>query len=292
MPRPRKLRPATNRMVKPKRMPNSASRAGTALGKISRRIIQPNPSPRSRAASTYSCTMMPCATSRASRNTRVASSTAMGQINTGTAATRTERIISAKISTGIAINVSARRESSRSTYRPSTTAAKPLTMPREKESKLIASAMPSVVRPPYNSRESMSRPMLSVPSRCSAPGSKQAVLPNRRRNAQQYRQRYHHQRRIAGQKQRVVKARHQVCGNRAAIGERSAQIALQEMQQPHQVTLQRWLIEAERSAQRRHRFRRGGLAENGRGNIAGQHLGADENQNRTQPPAQPAQQHS
>src|SRR6218665_318141 len=46
-------------------------------------------------------------------------------------------------------------------------------MPREKESKLIASAMPSVVRPPYNSRESMSRPMLSVPSRCPAPGSSQ-----------------------------------------------------------------------------------------------------------------------
>ena len=52
MPRPKKLKPATNRKLKQKRKPNSEIMGGRAFGKISRRISHHSPSPRRRAAST------------------------------------------------------------------------------------------------------------------------------------------------------------------------------------------------------------------------------------------------
>ena len=71
----------------------------------------------------------------------------------------------AKISVGIAIIRSLKREKAWSINPPVTAAVNDSSMPSEKESTVAASATKIVVRAPKISREKRSRPRLSVPSR-------------------------------------------------------------------------------------------------------------------------------
>ncbi|MCY1378460.1 hypothetical protein D9M69_660990 [compost metagenome] len=101
-----------NRKVKQKRRPNSATSGGRMFGRTSRNMIQALLSPRSRAASTKSSTTTFAATARVRRNTRVESSTAMMPISMGTDVPNRVSSSRAKISCGMAIITSTRRDSS------------------------------------------------------------------------------------------------------------------------------------------------------------------------------------
>ena len=172
-PRPRKDRPAINRKLKQKRRPNSDISGADALGRISRRMIHQVPSPRSRAASTYSSTVRFMPSARASRNTRVESSTAMVTIKTGMLEPNTPRMMRANIRPGMDSITSTRRVRATSTQPPTTALRKPSTIPIRNDNAVMARATPIVMRVPYMMRVSMSRPIWSAPNNIAMEGSSQ-----------------------------------------------------------------------------------------------------------------------
>ncbi len=137
-----------NRKAKQNRSPNSVMSGGSALGSTSRRMIHHRDSPRSRATSTKSITAMFRPTARDRRKTRVESSTAMVRISTGIDVPITDRMMSAKMSWGIAIRASTKRLRSVSSQPPRTAAAKPALIPMAKERSVMRKAIPMVVRAP------------------------------------------------------------------------------------------------------------------------------------------------
>ena len=88
------------------------------------------------------------ATARETRNTRVLSKSAMIRIRFGIDEPAIDNRISAKISCGIAMMTSTRREISWSTQPPSTAATMPIKLPRVKEISVVASAIPIELRAP------------------------------------------------------------------------------------------------------------------------------------------------
>ena len=110
-PRPRNDSVEMKSTMKMKRSPISATSGDRALGRISRKMTQIVPSPRSRAASTKSITAMSTATARDRRKTRVHSSSPMTTISTGIVTGMTDSTTSAKISAGIDMIRSTKRDS-------------------------------------------------------------------------------------------------------------------------------------------------------------------------------------
>ena len=131
------------------------------------------PSPRKRAASTYSITVRLVPSARAKRKTRVESSTAMVRISTGILEPKTPRIISAKIRPGMDSITSTRRVKKISTQPPTTALTRPVRMPIRNDRDVMASATPMVMRLPYIMRVSMSRPIWSAPNHSFIEGSSQ-----------------------------------------------------------------------------------------------------------------------
>jgi hypothetical protein len=118
------------------------------------------------------------ATERLTRNTRVASRTAMVPTRTGIEVPRTESTTSAMIKLGTAIRVSTMRDSAISIQCRVVAAANPNEMPMTKDSKVISKARVTLVRPPKSRRERMSRPRLSRPSQDCAFGAAQTSPTN------------------------------------------------------------------------------------------------------------------
>ncbi len=148
MPSPRKDSAAIVRNTKQNRKPNSATSGGRMFGRTSRVMIQPSLSPCRRAASTKSSTTTFMATARVSRNTRVESSTAMIRIRLVTDDPKIDSSISAKMSWGIAIRMSTPRASSWSVQPPRIAARSPSRPPIVKESPVVITAIPIVLRAP------------------------------------------------------------------------------------------------------------------------------------------------
>ena len=138
---------------------NSETKGAHALGRISRVITHHKPSPRRRAASTYSITVRFMPKARAKRNTREESSTAIVKISTGMLEPKTPKIISAKIKLGIDNFTSTKRVKKVSTQLPTTALTNPAKIPIKKDRLVIARATPMVMRAPYMIRVSMSRPI-------------------------------------------------------------------------------------------------------------------------------------
>ncbi len=151
-----------------KRIPSSDTSGVSALGSISRNTIQLVFSPRRRAASTKSMTLMSMATARAKRYTRVESKIPITKMSTGTVEGNTDSTTRAKISVGIAMSTSTARDSAMSTQPPATEATKPATEPSVKDKIVASPAMTRVVCVPWIRRDMRSRPKLSVPNQCLA----------------------------------------------------------------------------------------------------------------------------
>ena len=164
-PRPINDRADRKSTAKMKRRPSSDTSGVSALGRISENTIQRVLSPRSRAASTKSITLMSAATARDSRNTRVASRVPITSTSTVMVDGSTDSTTSAKISVGMAISRSTPRDRHWSTQPPTTAATNPRMEPTVNDSAVARPAIVSVTRVPWIMRDSRSRPRLSVPSR-------------------------------------------------------------------------------------------------------------------------------
>ena len=134
-------------------------------------ITHHRPSPRKRAASTYSITVRLVPKARDKRNTRVESNTAMVRISTGMLEPNTPKIIRANMSPGMDNITSTRRVKKISTQPPTTALTKPVRMPIRNDRDVMASATPIVIRVPYIMRVSMSRPIWSAPNHSFMEGS-------------------------------------------------------------------------------------------------------------------------
>ena len=92
----------------------------------------------------------------------------MTRISVTSVVGRTDSTTRPKISVGIAISRSTKRDISMSNQPPTTAAVKPSTEPSVNEIAVATTAMKIVVRAPKIMRDSRSRPRLSVPSQCAA----------------------------------------------------------------------------------------------------------------------------
>ncbi len=157
-PSPRKLSALIKRIAKVKRIPNSAARGASVLGRISRTVIHHKLSPRERATSTKSITEISIAKARDNRNTRVESIIATVAIMIIKEVPSADITISARMIEGNAINASLIRLINPSIQRPLIAAINPRITPREKDNRVTSSARPIVIRAPYKRRENTSRP--------------------------------------------------------------------------------------------------------------------------------------
>ena len=147
-----------NKNTKQKRKPNSATSGGMAFGKISRRMIHQMPSPRSRAASTYSMTSIFMATARDRRYTRVDSSSATTTTKAVMEVPTTDNAIRAKIRVGKAIKMSIIRLRIWSVQPPSVAAKNPQRIPKTNAIAVVIKAIKMVLRAPHIIRVNISRP--------------------------------------------------------------------------------------------------------------------------------------
>jgi hypothetical protein len=113
-----------------------------------------------------------------------------------------------------------------------------------------------------------------------------ASLIDRRYNAKADGDRHSDDRGIAGEEQRVLESRQELFDNDALVGQRLAEITVQNAEQPAEISDIGRLIEPELGSEHFQRVRRRLLAEHGRGDVAREDLGADENQHRNREKSQ------
>ena len=107
-----------------------------------------------------------------------------------------------------------------------------------------------------------------------------AALPDRRQQSEADRQRHGDDRRISRQEHRVGEARRDLLQDVAPVGERLAEIAVQRAKQPLEETNIGGLVEPEIEPHLGERLGRGGVLQNGGGEVARQDLRPDEDQHR------------
>ena len=83
-----------------------------------------------------------------------------------------------------------------------------------------------------------------------------------------------------GEEESILQSEADLLDNRPTVGERCAKISLCETREPVPVAKDRRIMEAQRTADRLHRFRRGRLSQDSSGDITGEEFGACEDKHR------------